>query len=94
VEDLSHLAANSLAPTSQHAGNQVWANNAMTAPGGDSGDLGDDVGAKVVTPAPTIDMIDVGKPSTDGKPQPRGDQGPDNRPAWRATTTPNVVRVN
>lgn len=58
MEDLSHLFAagpfSALAPTSQHGGNQLAGNHAMTAPGSASGDLGDGPGAAVVADAPAI----------------------------------------
>lgn len=67
MEDLSNLAAKSLAVTSQHAGNQIFPNDyAMTAPGGDSGDLGWSPGAPVVSKAPEIEIsgtVDVGTPA-------------------------------
>lgn len=52
VEDLSHLAADSLWPTSQHAGNRPSANSAMTAPGTASPavDTGDITGEPFVVP--------------------------------------------
>lgn len=58
MEDLSRINGdpiNAMIPTSQHGGNQVWANNAMTAPGGPSGDLGNDLNQAVVVDAPEID---------------------------------------
>jgi hypothetical protein len=81
-----------MAPTSQQAGNQVWANNAMTAPGGASGDLGKDPGAPVVSDAPVIDDIASVKPGEDGKPQARTDSTPAPSPGWAATSKPSVVR--
>ena len=90
--DISDLAADSLAPTSQQAGNQVWANNAHTAPGGASGDLGEDVGKPVVVDAPVIDDIVSVKPGEDGKPKARTDTTPAPSPNWKPTTVPTVIR--
>lgn len=94
IRDISGLAKDSLAPTSQHAGNQVWANTAHTAPGGASGDLGNDLNEAVVVTAPVIDMQPEIAPGTDGKPKARGSQGepPKTAPGWGKTTVPNVVR--
>ncbi len=86
-------SVSALAPTSQQAGNQVWANNAQTAPGGESGDLGNDIGARVVVPPPVIDDIVSVKPGQDGKPQARGENwsvpGP---PGWGKTAAPVTIR--
>lgn len=91
--DISDLAKDSLAPTSQHGGNQVWANTAMTAPGGASGDLGNDLHEAVVVDAPVIEMQPVLKPGTDGKPQASDEHGyAPGTPGWGKTTVPNVVR--
>jgi hypothetical protein len=82
-----------LAPTSQHGGNQIWANNAHTAPGGNSGDLGNDLNEAVVVDAPVIEAQPVIKPGTDGKPPARSSgsyTAP--APAWAKTSVPDVVR--
>jgi hypothetical protein len=93
IRDISDLAKDSLAPTSQHGGNQVWQNTAMTAPGGASGDLGNDLDEAVVVKAPVIDMQPVIKPGTDGKPSARTGSGHTaSEPSWGKTTSPNVVR--
>lgn len=83
-----------LVPTSQHAGNQVWANNAMTAPGGASGDLGNDLDQAVVVAPPSIEGQPAIEPGTDGKPQARGAAGSLHfpPPAWGKITAPGVVR--
>jgi len=96
--DLSTLLpgdpSSALVPTSQHAGNQVWANNAMTAPGGASGDLGNDLDQAVVVTAPKVETQSKLPPSEDGKPQPKGqDWSPPGAPAWKSTTVPDVVRT-
>ena len=79
--------------TSQQAGNQVWANTASTAPGGASGDLGNDVGDAVVVTAPVIEMQPEIDPGTSGKPQARGTSyAPKQAPGWDKTTVPEVVR--
>ncbi len=98
MEDLTGLLkpdpASAIVPTSQHAGNQVWANNARTAPGGKSGDLGNDLNQAVVVAAPTIEMQSKLPPSEDGKPQAKGqDWTPPGPPAWKSTTVPKVVRT-
>ena len=90
-KDISDLAKDSIVPTSQQAGNQVWANNAMTAPGGASGDLGEDVGKPVVAHAPVLDEQAEIEPGDDGKPQPGNDHLPSS-PSWGKTTVANVVR--
>lgn len=93
VQDLSDLAKNSLAVTSQHAGNQVWANSAHTAPGGASGDLGNDLDQAVVVAPPVIEEQPLLKPGTDGKPKARSSASySPGAPAWGKTTTPDVVR--
>ena len=77
MEDLSNLAKNSLAPTSQLAGG-ISANNACTAPGGDSG-----VPAQA---APVVEMQQKIPPGTDGKPNAKGaDWSPPGEPAWKIT---------
>ncbi len=82
-----------LAPTSQQAGNQVWQNNAMTAPGGASGDLGWDVGMNVVAKAPVIEDIASVKPGQDGKPQASTETGyAPGPPAWGKTASPVTAR--
>lgn len=91
--DISDLAKDSLAPTSQHAGNQVWANNAHTAPGGASGDLGNDLDQAVVVAAPVIEEQPQIEPGTDGKPQARGSSAHlPGAPSWGKTSSPDVVR--
>lgn len=95
MQDLSHLAANSLATDSQHAGNQVWPRNSMSAPGGASGDLGDQPNAKVVVDhTPQIEMQPLRRPGEDGKPQASGQTSYNPGPlAWGKTTTPDTVRT-
>lgn len=82
-----------IAPTSQHGGDQIFANNAMTAPGGASGDLGWAPGAPVVCDAPKIEsqskMASM-EPGDDGKPQPKS-WSPPGAPSWGATTKPKTV---
>lgn len=90
--DISDLAEGSIIPTSQQAGNQVWKNTAMTAPGGASGDLGSDVGSPVVVDAPVLDMQPEIAPGTDGKPKARGQYEPKPVDTWAKTTVPDVVR--
>lgn len=97
--DLSSLLKpdpiSAMVPTSQHGGNQVSANNAMTAPGGASGDLGNDLNEAVVVQAPVVETQQKMPPSDDGKPQAKGqDWSPPGAPAWTKTTVPTVVRVN
>jgi hypothetical protein len=95
--DLSNMlkpdSASAMVPTSQHGGDQIFKNNAMTAPGGASGDLGWNVGAPVETEAPVIEMQQKMPPGDDGKPQAKGqDWSPPGQPRWGSTTTPKVVR--
>jgi hypothetical protein len=93
IRDISDLAKDSLSVTSQHGGNQVWANNAHTAPGGASGDLGNGLNQAVVVDAPTIEMQAEIEPGTDGKPKAREGTGyAPGAPDWGKTTVPNVVR--
>ena len=94
IRDISDLAKDSLAVTSQHGGNQVWANTAMTAPGGASGDLGNDLNEAVVVGPPSIEMQSQIAPGTDGKPRARSGQGTPSPspPDWGKTTIPDVVR--
>lgn len=94
IRDISNLAKDSLAPTSQHGGNQVWANTAHTAPGGASGDLGNDLNEAVVVTAPVIEMQPEIAPGTDGKPKARSGQGTPSisPPNWGKTSVPDVVR--
>lgn len=92
-QDLSSLAKNSLAPTSQAGGNMVSSNEqAMTAPGSQPVDVLKD---RDVQSDPTIEMSNSAQiePSTDGKPSARdsGSQLP-GPPSWGKTTTPSVVR--
>jgi hypothetical protein len=82
-----------LVPTSQHAGDQIFENNAMTAPGGASGDLGWNVGAPVVSKAPVVETQQSVQPGEDGKPQAKGENWtPPGAPSWKPTTVPEVVR--
>jgi hypothetical protein len=93
IKDISDLAKDSLATDSMHGGNQVWARTSMSAPGGASGDLGNDVGSAVVVSAPVIEMQGEIEPGTDGKPKARNSSGhAPGEPAWAKTTSPNVVR--
>ena len=93
IRDISDLAKDSLAPTSQHGGNQVWANTAHTAPGGASGDLGNDLNEAVVVDAPVIEMQPKIAPGTDGKPKARGSGAhTPPPPSWGKTTANDVVR--
>ncbi len=83
-----------IAPTSQHGGDQIFANNAMTAPGGASGDLGWDPGGPVVSAAPKIETQSKLPPSEDGKPQAKGQNwSPPGAPSWKSTTVPETVRT-
>jgi hypothetical protein len=95
VEDLSSLLkpdpVSSLVPTSQHGGNQVSANNAMTAPGGASGDLGNDLNEAVVVNAPVVETAPKNPARSDSKPDPKS-WSPPGPPAWGKTTSPDVVR--
>lgn len=85
-----------LVPTSQHGGNQVWSQeHAMTAPGGPSGDLGNDLGEAVVVDPPEIDTSNttVIKPADDGKPQASGQSGYSAPPpAWGYRQPPQTIR--
>jgi len=72
MEDLSHLLKpdpfSALVPTSQHGGNQVADNsNAMTAPGGASGDLGSGLNEAVVIDPPKVEVQPARQPSDTGK---------------------------
>jgi hypothetical protein len=92
MQDLSHLADNSMWPTSQEAGNMMSGRPAaMSAPGSDP-----------VTPLPPAK--DQGTPhveysagpdlppGTSGKPAAKAGSAVTGRPAWTRTTTPDVVR--
>lgn len=57
MQDLSSLAAKSLATDSMHGGNQIWQRSSMSAPGGESGEFGQFPGQNVVEDAPVIDQI-------------------------------------
>lgn len=94
IRDISSLAKDSLATNSMHGGNQVWANTAMTAPGGASGDLGNDLNEAVVVDAPVIEMQEQIEPGTDGKPKTDtgGGSYKPGAPDWGKTTVPDVVR--
>lgn len=93
MEDLSGLLpgdpVSALVPTSQHAGNQVWSQeHAMTAPGGASGDLGNDLNQAVVVHPPGVQTQQPTQPGEDGKPQARataGDPGL-SPPSWKKTS--------
>jgi len=90
VEDLSHLLkpdpVSALVPTSQHGGNQVADNsNAMTAPGGASGDLGNDLGTAVVVNPPKVETQSKTQPGDDGMPQAAGENwSPPGAPSWKS----------
>jgi hypothetical protein len=94
IRDISSLAKDSLAVTSQHGGNQVWSSaNAHTAPGGASGNLGDGVGDAVVVPPPVIEEQPQIAPGTDGKPKARNSTSySPGKPDWGKTTVPETVR--
>jgi hypothetical protein len=84
-QDLSSLAKNSLAPTSQAGGNMVSSNEeAMTAPGSQPVDVLTD---RDVQSDPAIEMSNSTpvKPGTDGNPQPGNDHLPP-APAWGKTS--------
>jgi hypothetical protein len=91
VQDLSSLAADSMWPTSQAAGNrQSKSSNAMTAPGSSPVDreLPEDQMAD-----PQVEVGPGVKPGTDGRPRARaGSLNPLPPPAWGKTTSPEVVR--
>lgn len=57
MQDLSKLAAQSLATDSQHAGNQVWERSSMSAPGTDSGALGSKPGEGAIQNPPSVREI-------------------------------------
>ena len=89
MQDLSHLAKDSIWPTSQEAGNMMSGRDAaMSAPG-----------SQPVTPLPpakdqgepTVEVPAAIRPGTDGKPQPRTGYHP-GPPAWGRTTIPEVIR--
>jgi hypothetical protein len=91
VQDLSDLAADSMWPTSQSAGNMTSSNDqALTAPG-----------SVPVTPLP--DRVHQDNPNVtpsgppvqvgfSGKPPARADQNPPPHAAWEKTSSPDVVR--
>ena len=85
-----------LVPTSQHGGNQVWSQeHAMTAPGGPSGDLGNDLNEAVVVDPPEIEPANKTQiePADDGKPQASGQSGySPPAPAWGYRKPPETVR--
>lgn len=81
-----------LAPTSQHGGNQIWANNAHTAPGGASGDLGNDLNEAVIVNAPVIEAQPVIRPGSDGKPPAKAGPYTPGTVTWSKTATPDGVR--
>lgn len=90
MQDLSNTLKpdpiSALVPTSQHGGNQVSANNARTAPGGASGDLGNDLNEAVVIHAPVVEAQPKIPPGTDGKPDAKGsDWTPPGPPSWKNT---------
>jgi hypothetical protein len=93
VQDLSHLAEDSITATSQAGGNMMSSNaTAMTAPG-----------SQPVTPlppmrdqdTPNLTMSPAIPPSFSGKPDVTKTAGPWNppRPAWGKTTVPEVDRL-
>lgn len=92
MQDLSALAKDSMWVTSQAGGNMVSSNEgAHTAPGSQPVDKLTD---RDVQSDPHVEMPPPRAPGTDGKPSARGsDRAPQSRPAWKATPTPNVVRV-
>jgi hypothetical protein len=92
VQDLSHLAADSMWPTSQEGGNMMSGRpGAMSAPG-----------SQPVTPLPPakdqgtphVDLGPEQEPGDDGKPKARTTAGkPDlPAPAWKPANPPDVVR--
>ena len=82
-----------IAPTSQQGGNQVWdQSHAMTAPGGESGDLGDGPNHPIVTGPPRIDAAKQIPPGTDGKPKATAGSIPAGGARWSKTTVPVVNR--
>lgn len=92
MQDLSHLAADSMWPTSQEGGNMMSGRpGAMSAPG-----------SQPVTPLPPakdqgVPHVDLGsqqKTGDDGKPRARTTAGKPNlpEPSWKPTTTPDVIR--
>jgi len=93
VQDLSHLAENSLTATSQGAGNMMSSNaTAMTAPG-----------SQPVTPlpptrdqdTPNLTMTAEIAPGTSGKPQASGQahRPEPPRPSWGKAEPPDVTRI-
>jgi hypothetical protein len=92
MQDLSNMAADSMWVTSQAGGNMVSSNEgAHTAPGSQPVDKLTD---RDVQSDPHVEMPPQQAPGTDGKPSARGqDSYSPARPAWKATTTPNVVRA-
>lgn len=87
MQDLSSILkpdpVSALVPTSQHGGDQVFANNAMTAPGGASGDLGWNPGAPVLSSAPVVEAQKKTSPGDDGMPQAKGENWtPPGTPSW------------
>jgi len=88
MQDLTNLLPgdpiSALVPTSQHGGNQVADNShAMTAPGGASGDLGNDLGTAVVIDSPVVDdtphkdsVTRSEAPPKNGNPFPKGSAAP------------------
>lgn len=91
MQDLSHLAKDSMWPTSQEAGNMMSDRPAaMSAPG-----------SQPVTPlppakdqgAPTVAMPAATEPGDDGKPKAREGWSP-GAPAWSKTSTPETPRTS
>jgi hypothetical protein len=90
VQDLSHLAIDSMWVTSQEGGNMMSGRPAaMSAPG-----------SQPVTPLPPakdqgVPHVDLGpetEPGDDGKPKATATHWNPGAPAWGKTTTPDVVR--
>lgn len=82
-----------LVPTSQHGGNQVWdQSHAMTALGGASGDLGNNLNQAVVVDAPEVEAQPDIDPGDDGKPKATAGSIPAGGARWSKTTVPVVNR--
>lgn len=91
VRDLSHLAKNSMWPSSQAGGNMVSDNDeAMTAPGSQPVDKLTD---RDVQSDPTVEVGPAQAPGDDGKPQARTQSwAKPGEPKWGPVTVPDVVR--
>ena len=88
MEDLTHLLGdpiNSLSPTSQAGGNQIFSNaKAMTAPGSQPASPARSISGEEIDHDPPSIVASGSKipPGTDGKPQPKTTWSP-SAPAWK-----------